>query len=205
MLADTNERPGIAEQYETATNTSNLKVEADRHGAGDVLIAAGWSPSRVGGALKRLQSEFEGGQKQGASATDARLLASRLKSLTSVLEQVGLKAVVWGIEGHSAKVLSVVLWWLDDRCGRCTGRRFEVTRGTPVLSNRLCRACGGRGKAHTPHGQEGRRLANYMDSCLEDWLGAIRSNKSPHRRARNKVVDTAHGRVIIAAEDGRRR
>ena len=38
----------IAERYETANNTKNLKVEAEQNGAADVLIAAGWSPVRFG-------------------------------------------------------------------------------------------------------------------------------------------------------------
>jgi hypothetical protein len=53
-----NEKPGIQEQYETAGNTSDLTVEADRRGAGDVMIAGGWSSSRVGMALLRLHSEW---------------------------------------------------------------------------------------------------------------------------------------------------
>lgn len=53
-----NQRPGIEEQYQTAGNTSDLTVEADRRGAGDIMIAAGWSQSRVGMALLRLHSEW---------------------------------------------------------------------------------------------------------------------------------------------------
>lgn len=54
------EAPGIEEQYVSACHTSNLRVEADRKGAGDVLIAAGWSPGLIGGALLRLHSEWDG-------------------------------------------------------------------------------------------------------------------------------------------------
>lgn len=59
MLADTNERPGVEEQYQTANNASDLRVEADRRGAADVLIAAGYSQSRLGMALLRLHSEWD--------------------------------------------------------------------------------------------------------------------------------------------------
>ena len=51
--------PGVAERYSTAITSSNLKVEADKGGAADLLIAAGWSPSRIGAALLRLQSEWD--------------------------------------------------------------------------------------------------------------------------------------------------
>jgi hypothetical protein len=59
MMFDTTDKPGVDEQYQVAGNASNLTVEADRRGAGDVLIAAGWSESRVGMALLRLHSEWD--------------------------------------------------------------------------------------------------------------------------------------------------
>jgi hypothetical protein len=58
-----NTAPSVEEVYQTASNTSNLKVEADKRGSGDVMIAAGWSPSRVGMALLRLHSEWDSAAK----------------------------------------------------------------------------------------------------------------------------------------------
>lgn len=55
-----NERAGIEERYEVAGNTSDLTVTEESRGAGDMLIAAGWSPSRTGMALLRLHSEWSG-------------------------------------------------------------------------------------------------------------------------------------------------
>lgn len=57
------ERAGIEEQYTSATHTSNLKMEARVRGPGDVIIAAGWSRSRIGSALLRLHSEWDGAEK----------------------------------------------------------------------------------------------------------------------------------------------
>lgn len=51
------------ERYAIAISSTNLRVEADKGGAGDVLIAVGWSPSRLGSALMRLQSEYDGIEK----------------------------------------------------------------------------------------------------------------------------------------------
>lgn len=48
------------ERYSSAAHSSNLRVEADKRGDADVMIAAGWSPSRVGAALLRLHSEWDG-------------------------------------------------------------------------------------------------------------------------------------------------
>jgi hypothetical protein len=71
----------VEEQYQTAGNTSNLTVEADRRGAGDVLIAAGWSPSRVGMALLRLHSEWHALAKpKRASKETLEALTGRLKA-----------------------------------------------------------------------------------------------------------------------------
>ena len=56
-------KPGIEEQYTTASNTSNLRVEADRKGSGDILIAAGWNASRIGSAVLRLHTDWDRAEK----------------------------------------------------------------------------------------------------------------------------------------------
>ena len=48
------------EKYTSATHAINLRVEADRTGQADIIIAAGMSPSRLGAALLRLHSERDG-------------------------------------------------------------------------------------------------------------------------------------------------
>jgi hypothetical protein len=58
-----NEKPGIEERYVSATHATSLVVTAERGGAGDMLIAAGWSGSRVGAALLRLASEWDASEK----------------------------------------------------------------------------------------------------------------------------------------------
>ena len=54
-------KPDIIEQYSVATNASNLRVEMDsaRRSQADVLMAAGWGHSTMGGALGRLRSEWD--------------------------------------------------------------------------------------------------------------------------------------------------
>lgn len=51
-------RPEIEERYLVAGNTSDLSVCQERCTAADLLIAAGWSPSRLGAAALRLHSEW---------------------------------------------------------------------------------------------------------------------------------------------------
>lgn len=55
--------PGVEERYTAAGNTSDLRVEADIRGDADLMIAAGWSPSRLGAAMLRLHSEWDAVEK----------------------------------------------------------------------------------------------------------------------------------------------
>lgn len=61
MSEDT--KKGIDERYQSATHASSLVVIPERGGAGDMLVVAGWSPVRIGAALLRLHSEWDGSQK----------------------------------------------------------------------------------------------------------------------------------------------
>ena len=56
---DEDQKPTIEERYSGAIHASNLRVQAERTGPADVLIAAGMSPSRLGAALMRLHSEWD--------------------------------------------------------------------------------------------------------------------------------------------------
>jgi hypothetical protein len=306
MLADTNERAGIEEQYQRASNASDLSVEPERRGSADMMIAAGWSSSRVGMALLRLHSEWDASEKPprptkeavkaltgtfqralpgeelkpGSKAVpltagqahhyaaawhahEVGMLLQKLKALPAVREQVASQAMKWGMglssdpitrsdrserrqidaahlqslraaaqaEPNDAtlaariarqqelmeaaraiehaedmarateKAAAVVRYWLDQTCRSCGGLKWQLVAGAPSLSNKPCRACGGSGIAPVPHQQDGRRLANWMDSCVEDARGSVKVNLAHWRRARNKVVDTPNGRAIIAAED----
>jgi hypothetical protein len=80
MQQDTANRPDTTEQYQTATNTSNLKVDVNRRGAADVMISAGWSSSRLGMALLRLHSEWDSAAKPRRPAeAQISAIAERLK------------------------------------------------------------------------------------------------------------------------------
>lgn len=209
MLTDERKRPTLDERYEAACNASDLSVQEVRRTAADVLIAAGWSPVRLGGALLRLHSEYDSSERlrrrESVTQTDVALLVGRLKHLGPVTEQVELLATHWNMEGARHKARAVVLWWLDRTCGSCFGRRYQVAPGTPMLTNRVCPKCRGLGEQPLPHGQDGRRLANFIDSCISDARGAIASNLSARRTSPNKVVAKPNGYAIIARRDCTRR
>ena len=83
-MLDTNERPDIEERYETASNTSDLTLQLDPDlpgGAADVLIAAAWSETRLGGALLRLHSEWS------ASEKPAKPTKEMVKALTGTFQK----------------------------------------------------------------------------------------------------------------------
>jgi hypothetical protein len=230
MLND--EKRGVEEAYTAAGNSSDLRVEADLRGDADLIIAAGWSESRVGMALLRLHSEWDKAEKprkpapETVKALAASLLITRrpayvinpermedhlnhmrlvwcqeearrqaqnwymremaklvnkLKSLPEVRRELTAYVPKWGIQEAALKVPVVIAYWLDQTCHHCQGLKFLRVQGAPVLSTKACRACAGTGIAPVPHGQEGRRVANYMDECLQKGRDSIRRNLSAYR------------------------
>ena len=217
----------LDERYTSATVTSNLRVEADKRGAGDVLIAFGWSASRIGAALLRLHSEWDGVSrtkhigkdaierlswemgrqpsekecsdryealvKKNVSPADAMRLASatipdraaakkaaddwyqhemklamqRLKSLPEVRAQVVRQAWAWNVDDAEHVAASVLLWWMDKTCKVCNGTQEQIAKDSHRHIGKACQACGGTGEIRVPRGQDGRRLANWLDMCSQ--------------------------------------
>jgi len=215
--------PDVTEAYTSATHASNLRVEidADRRSSADVLMAAAWSPSRLGGALLRLHSEFDGAQhprrmtpaaisayaqtiapvpglaeKEAAldQITRARvsadewhrhevmLLLGRLKTLPEVRNQLTLRAQIWGVFQPEDVAVAVLIWWLDPICKGCNGIKFELIKETPVKSTKPCKCCRGSGEASLPYKEEGRRMANYIDDCIQRARDSMKNRlrKFPH-------------------------
>ena len=187
----------VDERYSSATHTSDLRVRPEKTGDADVMIAAGWCSSRLGMALLRLHSEYDGMQHPRKMTQDAiesyaatldgpkpdrlrqahldaskwhlhemGLMLGRLKSLPVVREQLALVADKWGMESPHTAATTVLMWWLDSVCHVCHGVKREQIEDTPILSDIVCQACRGSGETRLPHGQQGRRLANYIDECL---------------------------------------
>ena len=165
------ERPGIDEQYSKASQSSNLRCEAYKNGAADILIASGMSGRGLGGALMRLHTEFAGGSVPRASMgkTDYRLMMSQLHTFPAVLQAVTDQATHWGIERPEKAAMAIVAHWLDSTCRHCEGRGRERINDTPALSAKNCKHCHGTGHTALPYGSEGRRLEGYMQDCLNRW------------------------------------
>lgn len=70
-MSDSENVVTLDERYTSATATSDLRVEAERKGPADVLIAVGWSSSRIGAGLLRLHSEWDGVSQARPMSRDA--------------------------------------------------------------------------------------------------------------------------------------
>jgi len=151
------------EKYLRATTTSNLRVEADVIGSADVLIAAGWSASRIGAALMRLHTKPD------------------TAALALVHEQVSMHAEKLKIARPDVVASGVIAWWLSRLCKECHGLKFELIPGTPTLSDVPCRACKGTGEARLPHGEAGRKLASWLDECKASAVDGIKRRLRPER------------------------
>lgn len=219
------DRRGIEEAFTAASNSSDMRVEADHRGDADLIIAAGWSPSRVGMALLRLHSEWDKAEKprrptqrqidllhqtmpwritekkddkevtvvltdkdrarmarqqaQDWYMAEMAKLVNKLKSLPSVRAQLVAYVPKWGIAEASVKVPAVIAYWLDQTCHACHGLKFQQIQGTPMLGTKVCHVCGGTGYAPVPYGQEGKRVANYMDDCVQRARDSIRKRLHP--------------------------
>lgn len=177
----TTEAPSVEEQYVSANNSSNLRVEADRRSDADILIAAGMSQSRLGMALMRLHTEYDRTALPfgKVAETDYRLLLGRLKSLPDVREQVAFQASKWHFEKPGTVAITVIAWWLHKICRACHGRKFQTVPGSPALSSKHCKSCNGAGETPLPYGSDGKRLERFMDECVERAAASIKKRLRP--------------------------
>jgi hypothetical protein len=153
------------ERYTSATHASNLRCESDKPGQIDPIIAAGMSPSRMGAALLRLHSEYDGASKPPGQAaqTDVTMMMVSIKSLPGVREQLAIAADRMGISREVSG--AVLLWWLDHKCPACGGTALELVNGGKT--GRACKKCRGTGEIVIPHGEAGKRVATFIDDCLD--------------------------------------
>jgi hypothetical protein len=79
MATDTEDKPPtVGEKYSMAVNASNLRVETDRRNVADMIIAAGMSSHRLGMALRRLATEWDGvGKPPPVSTVNIEAMAAK--------------------------------------------------------------------------------------------------------------------------------
>lgn len=94
---------------------------------------------------------------------EVALLLGKLKTLPGVRREIAEQATKWGWEDPATGSAEVLRWWLDQTCHSCCGTKWTVVQGTNRHSGKLCPGCGGSGFSDVPHGQHGKKLANWMD------------------------------------------
>lgn len=105
QAVDPNKRD-IEESYTSATAASNLTVKSERRGDADLLIAAAWSKSRIGAALLRLHSEWDGAEKP-KKPTNAQIEAL---AATFARDQDGNTAVHIGDKLTAVRPIVAARW-----------------------------------------------------------------------------------------------
>jgi hypothetical protein len=66
-------------------------------------------------------------------------------------------------------VAETILYWLDDTCQTCHGKRWQLVPNTNRLSNRKCPACHGTGIQREPKSMTRLLMLDYMRQCVFDW------------------------------------
>lgn len=107
---------------------------------------------------------------------ETMILLAKLKTLPQIRINLAEQCRVWGWDDPIAKSSEILRWWLDQTCHTCHGTMWEVVEGTNRQSSRPCRACRGSGTSHIPHGQMGKRLANWMDEGVDIARRRIRKS-----------------------------
>lgn len=163
----------VDDKYVSATHAGNLRVEADKSGHADVIIAVGWCKKRLYGALTRLKGEWDGAGRVPPAAKESAhefaLLLGRLKTLPEVRGELTQQAWRMGIEAPDVIAAAVLLWWLDPVCGTCHGvQREKVSHQT------VCPTCHGSGRKKLPHGEAGKDLIQFIESTIGDAQGNIK-------------------------------
>lgn len=122
------DKPSVTERYITAD------------GAADVITAAGWVAQRHEMALMLWGVMYQG--KTGQKHRLAELLGDYLNRAMD--RDRRLKGDAWKIAKE------MLAWWSDGVCTACDGRGYEIIKGTPSLSDRMCSHCHGSGKRPYP-------------------------------------------------------
>lgn len=119
--------------------------------------------------------------------SEVEVLLSRLAAFPAVRQQLTYKAEDWRMEHPQEKAIATIRYWLSQRCTACNGTRWQLIPGTNRQSDRMCPVClehGLSGYAPAPYGEQGKRLANYLDACLSAARTSLKRNLSNMRQAR---------------------
>lgn len=142
--------------------------------------------------------ELESGQTKAQAKAQAAALArshnmnelamlrAQIKSWPTVEQVLILQMGKWGVEADQARpvVVDVLCWWLDKVCQACGGTKYESVPGTGRHSGRICKPCAGTGERPVPQGQPGRRMAAFIEDCVDSGRDSMRKRlcTMPHHK-----------------------
>jgi hypothetical protein len=150
----------FTERVSSAMVSDDLTMRLDRGCDADVLVALGWAAQRepLGAALLRLSLTHDIDFLEEA-VREALRLAQAIKARWRMPK---------GERFWERFAEQAVGYWCSSVCRRCTGRMFDVIKGTPKLSTTRCVACLGTGRRRYPKiGQESMEDAFWRDRFSE--------------------------------------
>jgi hypothetical protein len=136
----------------------------------DIVRACGMVANKhpIGMALWRL--------KYGS---DYRELANVVLALIALMSRKG-----WTGDHVPGLVSAVVKHWLDDVCPTCYGRGFDVMPGSPMLSDKACDTCNGKGRLPLPVSDEPALwLLETINKMERDVAAAVMRKLSDEMRS----------------------
>lgn len=102
------------------------------------------------------------------------------EALNFCIIAIGRNQAEWDREDEHrarAKIGPVIRYWLDQTCTVCDGTKWELVTGTRRQSTKMCRQCEGGGFLKAPHGEDGKRLANYMDNQAHRYSQRMKARR----------------------------
>lgn len=118
-----NEPRTVEESYACAVTTSDMRVQADVRSDADVVIAAGMSPSRLGGYLLRLHSEYDGAAKpQPPTPAQIEGLAATMPIKVKTTKKDSLGDPIYRTVPDVAGAMQIAAKWHVDQCMELMGR-----------------------------------------------------------------------------------
>lgn len=152
------------ERLAVALTSKNLKLKETVSDV-DYLIALGMIgiKNKMAGAMLNLH--LSGNLSSYKEARRATVELTRRLSLKRD----------WKLDTKDQYRIADAAWkmYLMPVCPKCTGRKYQVAEGTPLLTARPCQKCQGTGLRHYPshHGSQIKDVVNVLAS-IEDVAGA---------------------------------
>lgn len=172
------DRPGIEERVGRALARGNMR---QREGACDLdtIAALGMVgiQERIADAVYRLKY-----------ANDPRSYHDALAGVYGIARSLDIQ-LRWRMKRRRLHWMAkrVLNFWLNDGCATCTGVGYEVIKGSPHLSDRICRSCAGTRKRvmpwlrRLPRRPEGKRAGRGRIKRWKDVCRLLNDMMARHR------------------------